>query len=201
MRKFSGSRLVVATSNVGKLEEIADLLRGRDVHVQSMADFGLESPAETESTFIGNARIKAVAAACATGLPCLADDSGLEIDALGGQPGIFTADWAETGAGRDFDFAMARVHDQLMASGASVPWKARFVCALVLAWPDGHTENFEGRIEGEIVWPGRGTEGHGYDPIFRPEGSSATFGEMDRWKKNRISHRARAFEALSGCFT
>ena len=201
MRRFAGDRLLVATHNRGKLEEIAALLAPYGVEVTGAADHALPEPEETETSFAGNARIKAHAAARATGLPALADDSGLEIDALGGAPGVHTADWAETGSGRDFVHAMTRAHDALLASGAPRPWTARFRCALVLAWPDGHDELFEGAIEGRITWPMRGEKGHGYDPIFVPDGHEETFAEMDRWAKNRMSHRGRAMEKLvAGCF-
>ncbi|WP_300549573.1 RdgB/HAM1 family non-canonical purine NTP pyrophosphatase [Roseovarius sp.] len=201
MRKFSGETLLVATHNAGKLEEIANLLAPYGVRVVGAADKGLAEPEETETTFVGNARIKAHAAAKATGLPALSDDSGIEIDALNGAPGVYTADWAETETGRDFIMAMTKTHDKLIASGVSQPWTARFCCTLVLAWPDGHDEVFAGTVEGWIVWPMRGTEGHGYDPIFQPLGYETTFGEMDRWEKNRISHRADAFDKfVKGCF-
>jgi XTP/dITP diphosphohydrolase len=201
MRRFAERALVVATHNRGKLEEIAALLAPFGVTVTSNADHGLPEPEETEETFGGNAAIKARAAARATGLPALADDSGLEVDALGGAPGVRTADWAETGSGRDFGVAMERVWRELVASGAPEPWAARFRCALVLCWPDGHEELFEGSAEGRIVWPGRGMQGHGYDPVFQPEGFAQTFGEMDRWEKNRMSHRGDAFAKLvAGCF-
>ena len=201
MRRFAGDRLLVATHNRGKLEEIAALLAPYGVEVTGAADHALPEPEETETSFAGNARIKAHAAARATGLPALADDSGLEIDALCGAPGVHTADWAETGSGRDFVHAMTRAHDALLASGAPRPWTARFRCALVLAWPDGHDELFEGAIEGRITWPMRGEKGHGYDPIFVPDGHEETFAEMDRWAKNRMSHRGRAMEKLvAGCF-
>jgi XTP/dITP diphosphohydrolase len=201
MRLLTGGRLVVATHNRGKLEEIAALLAPFGVSVTSNADHGLPEPEETETTFAGNAGIKARAAAMATGLPALADDSGLEVDGLGGAPGVSTADWAETGSGRDFGFAMERVHRELVASGAPEPWTARFRCALVLCWPDEHEELFEGRAEGRIVWPGRGDKGHGYDPVFQPSGFEQTFGEMDRWEKNQMSHRGDAFGKLvAGCF-
>ena len=201
MRRFAGDRLLVATHNRGKLEEIAALLAPYGVEVTGAADHALPEPDETETSFAGNARIKAHAAARATGLPALADDSGLEIDALGGAPGVHTADWAETGSGRDFVHAMTRAHDALLASGAPRPWTARFRCALVLAWPNGHDELFEGAIEGRITWPMRGEKGHGYDPIFVPDGHEETFAEMDRWEKNRMSHRGRAMEKLvAGCF-
>jgi len=201
MRSFSGDRLLIATHNAGKREEIAALLEGRNIRVLSMAEFDLPEPAETETTFAGNARIKAHAAAKATGLVALADDSGLCVAALGDQPGVYTADWAETPKGRDFPMAMARVHRELEQSGARPPWSAAFVCTLVLAWPDGHDEVFEGRVSGQIVWPGRGDQGHGYDPIFQPDGYALTFGEMNRWDKNKMSHRGRAFEKLLACFT
>lgn len=201
MRKFEGAELLVATHNKGKLEEIAALFADRAVSVKGAGDFGLPEPVETETTFVGNARIKAHAAAKATGLPALSDDSGLMVDDLGGNPGVYTADWAETPNGRDFDLAMRKVWEALLQSGRPAPWKAQFVCTFVLAWPDGHDEVFEGKVEGEIIWPGRGKNGHGYDPIFRPLGYDLTFGEMDRWEKNKISHRARAFELLQACFT
>ena len=201
MRKFSGERLLVATHNKGKLEEIADLLSPFGVAVVGAAEMDLPEPVETEDNFIGNARIKAHAAARATGLPALADDSGIAIDALGGAPGVYTADWAETPQGRDFVLAMTRAHNELEALGAPEPHTARFCCTLVLAWPDGHDEVFEGVMPGQVVWPMRGDQGHGYDPIFQPDGYDITFGEMDRWEKNRISHRADAFKKLvAGCF-
>ncbi|SLN30964.1 RdgB/HAM1 family non-canonical purine NTP pyrophosphatase [Roseisalinus antarcticus] len=201
MRRLEGGRLVVATHNTGKLEEIAALLAPYGVTLSSNADHRLPEPEETEETFAGNARIKAHAATQATGLPALADDSGITIDGLGGRPGVHTADWAETAEGRDFAMAMTRVWTELEAATAPEPRGAQFRCTLVMAWPDGHDEVFEGTVPGRIVWPMRGEFGHGYDPIFRPDGYDVTFGEMDRWEKNRISHRGRAFEALvAGCF-
>ncbi len=201
MRKFTGDTLLVATHNAGKLEEIAALLTPFGVSVVGAAEKGLAEPEETETTFVGNARIKAHAAAHATGLPALSDDCGIEIDALSGAPGVYTADWAETGNGRDFVMAMTRAHDELLASGNTPPWTARFCCTLVLAWPDGHDEVFPGKVDGQIIWPMRGDQGHGYDPIFLPDGYDVTFGEMDRWEKNKISHRADAFAKLvQGCF-
>ena len=201
MRRFTGDRLLVATHNRGKLEEIAALLAPYGVTLTSNADHGLPEPAETEETFVGNARIKAHAAARATGLPALADDSGIEVAALGGAPGVHTADWAETPQGRDFGLAMTRTWEALNAVHAPEPRLARFCCTLVLAWPDGHDEVFEGHVGGRIVWPRRGDQGHGYDPIFQPDGYAVTFGEMDRWEKNRISHRAEAFrKVVAGCF-
>ena len=200
-RAFAGDRLIVATHNRGKLEEMAHLLAPYGVTVVGAADLGLAEPAETETTFVGNARIKAHAAAQATGLPALSDDSGIEIAALNGAPGVYTADWAETPTGRDFTLAMTRAHDELEAMNAPHPRRARFCCTLVLAWPDGHDEVFEGVVDGRIVWPMRGDQGHGYDPIFQPDGHDQTFGEMDRWEKNRISHRARAVQAfVEACF-
>ncbi len=201
MRRFSGDRLLVATHNHGKLEEIADLLKPYAVSVVGAAALGLDEPDETETTFIGNARIKAHAAAAKTGLPALADDSGIAIDALDSAPGVYTADWAETPQGRDFVMAMTRANDELTAANAPFPRTARFCCTLVLAWPDGHDEVFEGIMPGQVVWPMRGDQGHGYDPIFQPDGYDITFAEMDRWEKNRISHRADAFKKLvAGCF-
>lgn len=201
MRKFIGGRLLVATHNAGKLEEIADLLRPFGVNVVGAAQMDLPEPEETEDNFIGNARIKAHAAAQATGLPALADDSGIAIDALNGAPGVYTADWAETPNGRDFVLAMTRAHNELEAANAPYPRKAQFCCTLVLAWPDGHDEVFEGVMKGQVIWPMRGDQGHGYDPIFQPDGYQITFGEMDRWEKNSISHRADAFKKLvAGCF-
>jgi len=201
VRKFTGQTLLVATHNAGKLEEIATLLEPYGVSVVGAAEKNLPEPDETETSFAGNARIKAHAAAKATGLPALSDDSGIEIDALNGAPGVYTADWAETGSGRDFIMAMTKAHDQITASEAPKPWTARFCCTLALAWPDGHDEVFPGTVEGQIVWPMRGSQGHGYDPIFQPKGYEITFGEMDRWAKNEISHRADAFAKLvKGCF-
>ncbi|QFU10164.1 Non-canonical purine NTP pyrophosphatase [Rhodobacteraceae bacterium THAF1] len=200
-RRFTGDRLIVATHNRGKLEEIADLLSPYGLSLSSNADHGLPEPVEDGVKFVENARIKARAAVAATGLPALADDSGIEIDALGNRPGVWTADWAETPKGRDFGLAMTRAHDELVAAGAAQPWRARFCCTLVLAWPDGHDEVYPGTMEGQIVWPMRGAQGHGYDPIFQPDGYTVTFGEMDRWEKNRISHRADAFaKMIAGSF-
>lgn len=201
MRKFDGNELLIATHNSGKLVEIADLLAPYGVSVSSNADHGLPEPEETETTFVGNARIKARAAVAATGLPALSDDSGITVDGLEGAPGVYTADWAETPNGRDFVMAMTRTWDELEARGVAQPRLAQFRCCLVLAWPDGHDEVFEGVMPGQLVWPMRGDQGHGYDPIFQPDGYDVTFGEMDRFEKNRISHRADAFKKLiEGCF-
>tara|TARA_R110002096_G_scaffold24713_20_gene77818 strand:+ start:3885 stop:4493 length:609 start_codon:yes stop_codon:yes gene_type:complete len=202
MRKFTGDRLLVATHNQGKLEEITALLKGRGISVVSAETLGLPEPLETETTFIGNARIKAHAGAKASGLPTLSDDSGICIDALDGAPGVYTADWAETPNGRDFVRAMERTWKALEDISAPLPRRAQFCCTLVLAWPDGHDEVFEGVMPGQLVWPVRGTTGHGYDPIFQPEGFEVTFAEMSRHAKNATSHRARAFEKLlANCFT
>jgi XTP/dITP diphosphohydrolase len=201
VRKFTDDRLLVATHNAGKLDEIRALLAPYGVDVVGAAAMGLQEPAETETSFVGNARIKAHAAAQATGLPALSDDSGIAIDALDGAPGVYTADWAETETGRDFGKAMSRAHEALLASKEPQPWTARFCCTLVLAWPDGHDEVFEGTVEGWVVWPIRGEEGHGYDPMFQPLGHDLTFAEMSPTQKNRISHRADAFGKLvAGCF-
>lgn len=202
MRMFSGETLVLATHNRGKLEEIEALMAPLGIAVRSAADFGLEEPVETEDSFVGNARIKAHYAAQKTGLPALADDSGITVDALGGAPGVYTADWAETPNGRDFLIAMTRTWDLVQASGAQPPYSAQFRCTLVLAWPDGHDEVFEGIVRGTLVWPLRGALGHGYDPMFQPDGYAVTFAEMTAKHKNGISHRADAFRKLIGhCFT
>ncbi len=200
-RRFTEDRLLVASHNKGKLEEIARLLQPYGVSVVSAADMGLPEPAETETTFVGNARIKAHAAAKASGLPALSDDSGIEIDALDNAPGVYTADWAETPTGRDFVMAMTKTWALLEAAKAPFPRRARFCCTLVLAWPDGYDAVFAGEMPGQVVWPMRGDQGHGYDPIFQPDGFEYTFGQMDRWQKNEISHRADAFRKLvTGCF-
>lgn len=200
MRSFSGKRLLVATHNKGKLEEIAALLKPYGIACVSAAEMGLPEPEETEDTFLGNARIKAHAAAKATGLPALADDSGIEVDGLGGAPGVYTADWAMTPTGRDFVQAMTRTWAELEATNAPCPRTARFRATMVLAWPDGYDEVFAGKVEGQVVWPMRGAQGHGYDPMFQPEGHDITFAEMDPAEKNRISHRADAFRKLVACF-
>jgi XTP/dITP diphosphohydrolase len=196
-----GDRLLVATHNRGKLEEMEHLLAHYGVTVVGAGDLGLAQPEETETTFVGNARLKAHAAAQASGMLALADDSGLSVDVLGGAPGVFTADWATTSSGRDFDVGMGRVWHELEAINAPEPRLAQFRCTLVLAWPDGKELVFEGESPGHLVWPGRGTQGHGFDPIFQPDGHDITFGEMDRWKKNHLSHRADAFAKLVAvCF-
>ena len=200
MRRFTGDSLLVATHNQGKLDEIQELLNAYNISIIGASEKGLPEPDETGATFVENARIKAHAAAIATGLPSLSDDSGIEIDALDGRPGVYTADWAETPNGRDFVLAMTRTKAELDRVGLPTPWTARFCCTFVLAWPDGHDEVFAGKMEGQIVWPMRGDQGHGYDPIFQPEGYDVTFGEMSREEKNGISHRADAFRKLKSVF-
>jgi XTP/dITP diphosphohydrolase len=192
----AGAKLVVATHNPGKLREIADLLLPNRIEAVSAAALGLPEPDEDAPDFVGNARIKAVAAATASRLPSLADDSGFCVAALGGAPGVHSARWA--GPGKDFSSAMARVHEQ-MAGGAER--RAWFVAALCLAWPDGRTETFVGRVDGEAIWPPRGEHGFGYDPMFLPRGGTLTFGEMEPTEKHSVSHRARAFAQLvAACF-
>ncbi len=200
-RRFEGDQLLIATHNAGKLDEMRDLLAPFGVRVSGAAEMKLPEPEETETTFVGNARIKARAAVEATGLPALADDSGIEVDGLNGAPSVYTADWAETPDGRDFVMAMERTHRELLDLGVPEPWGARFCCTLVLVWPDGHEEIFAGQAPGHLVWPMRGRLGHGYDPIFVPEGYDVTFAEMAPEQKNLISHRARAVALLvDGCF-
>ncbi|MGE0665322.1 MAG: RdgB/HAM1 family non-canonical purine NTP pyrophosphatase [Sphingomonadales bacterium] len=197
-RRFPGGRLVVATHNPGKVREIGDLLRPFDVDAVSAGELGLPEPEETGMTFRANAELKALAAATASGLPALADDSGLSVAALGGDPGIYSARWA--GPGKDFTVAMEKVHDLLAAQGKGTG-RAHFTCALSLAWPDGHLETFVGEVHGDLVWPPRGLNGFGYDPIFRADGYDITFGEMDPDAKHAISHRAVAFRQLiDACF-
>jgi len=197
MPRLSG-RLVVASHNAGKVREIGALLAPLGVEAVSAADLGLAEPEETETTFIGNAALKARAAAEASGLPALADDSGLEVFGIGGDPGVYSARWA--GPNKDFGFAMQRVHEELQKRGAT-DFSARFVCALALAEPGGAVDTFEGEARGTIVWPPRGTRGFGYDPIFQPNGLDRTFGEMSHDEKLPMTHRARAFEKLLASLT
>ena len=191
-----GTKLVLASHNQGKLREILELLAPLGVEVVSAGALGLPEPDETENSFEGNARIKALAAANASGLPALSDDSGFCVGALGGAPGVVSALWA--GPGKDFAPAMARVRREM---GDSTDRRAWFVSVLCLAWPDGHTECFEGRVDGTVAWPPRGANGHGYDPVFLPEGGRLTYGEMDQGEKHASSHRARAFvQLVKACF-
>ena len=195
-RRLAPGRLVLATHNPGKVREIADLLRPFGMDVVAAGDLGLPEPEETGTTFRANAELKALAAATASGLPALADDSGLCVDALDGAPGVYSARWA--GEDKDFGVAMERVH-RAMAFGS--PDTAYFVCALSLAWPDGAVETFEGRVDGRLVWPPRGDRGFGYDPMFVAEHMTETFAEIDPAAKHAMSHRAHAFEQLvAACF-
>jgi XTP/dITP diphosphohydrolase len=195
-RRFTGNRLVIASHNPGKAREIAELLAPFKIEVISAASLGLPEPEETEPTFIGNAKLKAVAAATRANLPALADDSGLSVTALNGAPGIYSARWA--GPAKDFDFAMNRVLTELKDKPDR---GAKFVCALALAYPDGHCDAFEGEVHGVIVAAKRGTQGFGYDPIFQADGHNLTFGEMEPAAKHAMSHRADAFRQLvAGCF-
>ncbi|MBB4617582.1 RdgB/HAM1 family non-canonical purine NTP pyrophosphatase [Sphingomonas abaci] len=194
IRKLTPGKLVIASHNAGKVREIAALLEGRGLDVVSAASLDLPEPEETGTTFVMNAELKARAAADLSGLPALADDSGLCVDALGGDPGIFSARWA--GEDKDFARAMDLIETRIGQSGPNPARTAHFVCALALAWPDGHVEWFEGRVDGTLVHPPRGLKGHGYDPIFQPDGHDATFAEMDEPLKNRISHRGEAFQQL-----
>ena len=201
MRKFQGKKLVVATHNEGKLDEVRALFAKKSVEILSSKSLDLPEPIDTEDNFIGNARIKAHSASKITSLPALADDSGITIDALNGAPGVYTADWAETPDGRDFSMAMKKTQEALKKISAPHPRLAQFRCTLVLAWPDGHDEIFEGVLAGQVVWPPRGLDGHGYDPIFQPIGYDITCGEMSFESKNKISHRSIAFEKLArACF-
>lgn len=202
MANLIGTKLLIATHNKGKLEEMVKLLAPYGVEVVSAANFGLKEPVETEDNFIGNARIKAHYAAKETGLPALADDSGICVDALGGAPGVYTADWAETPNGRDFELAMQKTWDACEELEAEEPRFAQFRSTLVLAFPDGSDKVFEGVVHGRLVWPMRGAQGHGYDPMFQPDGYDVTFAQMPLDAKNRISHRADAFRKfIAECFT
>ncbi len=193
VRKLGPGQLIIASHNDGKVREINDLLSPLGIEAVSAKKLGLDDPEETGSTFAENAEIKALAAASAAGLPALADDSGLAVTALGGAPGIFSARWA--GEPRDFSAAMKKVESALMDSGTE-DFSARFICVLCLAWPDGHTESFEGEVKGTLVFPPRGEKGFGYDPIFVAEGYHITFAEMPPEEKHSISHRADAFRKL-----
>lgn len=195
-RLFAGGRLVIASHNQGKVREIGQLLAPFGAQVVSAGALGLAEPEETGTSFIANAELKALAAAKAANLPALADDSGLAVHGLNGDPGIYSARWG--GPDKDFQMAMGLVHAKL----ADHPDRsAHFACALSLAWPDGHVDSFEGRVDGTIVWPPRGDGGFGYDPFFQADGHDLTFGEMEAQAKHAISHRARAFALLvAACF-
>lgn len=197
-RKINSQKLVIASHNMGKVREIGELLAPFGVETISAGELDLPEPVEDGLTFIANAEIKAIAAATASGLPALADDSGLEVAGLGGAPGIYSARYA--GEGKDFNVAMERIHQELDAAGETDK-SANFTCALTLAWPDGHVESFEGKVYGTLTWPMRGNKGFGYDPIFIPTGHSVTFAEMEPADKHAMSHRANAFKQLiDACF-
>ena len=193
-RKLLPGKLVIASHNPGKVREIAALLGPHGVEPVSAGALGLPEPDETGTTFIANAELKARSAADLSGLPALADDSGLCVEALGGEPGIFSARWG--GPAKDFGLAMRLVHQALTKLGPEAGHDAHFVCALALAWPDGRVERFEGRVDGILVWPPRGEHGFGYDPMFQPLGHDISFGEMDPDAKHAMSHRADAFRKL-----
>ncbi|MEO5578004.1 MAG: RdgB/HAM1 family non-canonical purine NTP pyrophosphatase [Sphingomicrobium sp.] len=195
--KQIGPKLVIATHNVGKLREIRELLAPHGIECVGAAELDLPEPEEIGNTFVDNAELKAREAADLSGLPALADDSGLAVDALHGLPGIFSARWAEDEEGtRDFGCAMERVWREVEAAGPDVGHDAHFVCALSLAWPDGAIESFEGKVHGTLVWPPRGDNGFGYDPMFAAAGMDQTFGEIEPQAKHAISHRAAAFNLL-----
>ena len=197
-RFFEGRSLVIASHNEGKVREFRDLLEPYLVEVKSARELALPEPIEDGATFADNAKIKALSAAHTSGLPALADDSGLCVTSLGGAPGIYSARWA--GPEKDFTSAMEKIHRDLEAKGVHTP-RAHFWCALCLGWPDGHADVFEGQVHGNLVWPLRGARGFGYDPMFLPDGENETFGEMDPLRKHALSHRARAFESLiHACF-
>jgi XTP/dITP diphosphohydrolase len=188
-----GDSVVIASHNEGKVRELAELLAPFGIDCVSAKSLDIPEPEETEATFSDNAKLKAAAAARASAMTAIADDSGLEVAALDGAPGIQSARWG--GEARDFGLAMQRVHQELKAKGVTEP-RANFICALALATPDGAAQSFEGKVFGTLVWPPRGARGFGYDPIFLPDGHKETFGEMERGLKNRLSHRMRAFEQL-----
>lgn len=193
-RKLQPGKLVVASHNPGKVKEIAALLGPNGIEPVSAGSLGLPEPDETGTTFAANAELKALLAADLSGMPAIADDSGLCVEALGLEPGIFSARWA--GPDKDFGLAMRLVEEHLERAGPEAGRDAFFMCALAVAWPDGHLEVFEGRVDGVLIWPPRGTRGFGYDPMFVPSGYDQSFGEMDPDEKHRISHRAAAFAKL-----
>ena len=196
IRKLSPGKLVIASHNAGKVREIGALLAEYGIEAVSAADLDLPEPEETGTTFVANAELKALQAADLSGLPALADDSGLCVDALGGDPGVYTANWAETPNGRDWTLAMTKVEQALAAKGPDASRDAHFVSVLALAWPDGHVQWFEGRADGTLTWPPRGTVGFGYDPVFVPLDNTQTYAEMDPSEKHAISHRAKAFAQM-----
>jgi XTP/dITP diphosphohydrolase len=196
VRKLGRGKLVIASHNKGKVAELTALLEPYGIECVSAAALDLPEPVETGTTFFANAELKARSAADLSGLPALADDSGLCVEALGGDPGVYTADWAETPTGRDWMLAMRKVEDALAAKGPDASRSAHFVCVLALAWPDGHVEWFEGRADGTLTWPPRGTVGFGYDPVFVPLGRDRTYAELDPQEKHAISHRADAFAQM-----
>jgi len=197
-RKFEGKEIVFASHNKGKIAEIKTMFASKGINVLSAADFNLESPEETEDTFLGNALIKAKYVAEQTGKPALADDSGFCVEALDGAPGVYSADWTETENGRDFVLGMNKVHNLMHGSNNN---NAHFTTCLVLCWPDGHYETVDGIVKGAITWPPRGDSGFGYDPMFVPNGYNETFGEMAQEEKNKLSHRANAFKLIfEKCF-
>ncbi|MFD1611130.1 RdgB/HAM1 family non-canonical purine NTP pyrophosphatase [Sphingomonas tabacisoli] len=195
-RKLEPGRLVVATHNQGKVKELKALLQPYGMELVSSKELDLPEPEETGTTFFFNAELKAITAADLSGLPAIADDSGICVEALNGEPGVYTANWAETENGRDWTLAMGKVEDALALLGPEVSRSAYFACVLSVAWPDGHIESFEGRVDGTLVWPPRGDKGFGYDPMFVPLGYDQTFAEMEPEAKHAISHRAVAFEKL-----
>lgn len=202
VRKLTAGKLVIASHNQGKVREIQELLAPLGMEVISAGDLNLPEPEETGETFIENSLLKSLAAAKASGLPSMADDSGLAVDILDGAPGIYSARWA--GPSKDFSRAMKKIEDAICEFDtyeAKADRSASFICALSLAWPDGHTEVFEGTVSGKMVWPSRGNAGFGYDPTFQPDGYDITFGEMDPTEKHEISHRADAFKQMVvACF-
>ncbi len=201
-RKFQEKDLVLATHNFGKIEEFKHLFGKVNFNITDIGLYSGTTPEETGGSFWENSLIKAREATKLTGLVSLADDSGLCVDILKGAPGIHSADWAiKSDGSRDFKFATKKLVREIEKNNVLEPCTAYFICSLILYWPDNHFEKFEGRIYGEIIWPGKGKNGHGYDPVFLPNGYEETFGQMDRWKKNKISHRGLAMKSLlASCF-
>ena len=201
-RKFQEKDLVLATHNFGKIEEFKHLFGKVNFNITDIGQYSGKTPEEAGGSFWENSLIKARAATKLTGLVSLADDSGLCVDVLNGAPGIYSADWAIKNDGsRDFKFATNKLVREIKKTNFVRPCTGYFICSLILYWPDNHFEKFEGKIYGEIIWPGKGERGHGYDPVFLPNGYEETFGQMDRWKKNKISHRGLAMDSLlKACF-